>query len=130
MTGWWTKIHAKYIFRPLLKKLNEKTLLKLITFNINWMIFLFKFLLKLKMGFLTRFIPITDLRGLPRNLSKDQFREWAILDTFDGFSPVYDNPQYIYKVASMFEKFGTTVTFSGFVFYEGGKSAVVRAIRK
>ena len=57
------------------------------------MLALFDLLCFLRLGALTRFIPITDVRGFPHNLSPAQRREWAVMDTFDAFSPEYDNPQ-------------------------------------
>ncbi len=62
-------------------------------------------------------------------LSK-MLREWVVLDTFDMFSPAYDNPQIIKDVARMFERAGARVTFAGDVFHGGGRAAVVRAVRK
>ena len=41
---------------------------------------------------LKRTIPVANYEGmLP--LTERQLREWALLDTFDWFSPAYDNPQ-------------------------------------
>jgi hypothetical protein len=37
-------------------------------------------------------IPIVNYDGI-FPLTKDQIREWAILDTFDMLSPAYDKPQ-------------------------------------
>jgi SAM-dependent methyltransferase len=128
--GWWTKFHSKYFLRPFTKRIPHEYLLKIITFNINWLIIIFDFLVSLNLGFLTRFLPITDLRGFPTGLEEDKRREWAILDTFDGFSPEYDQPKRIVEVERMFEKFGAKVTFAGFIKFEGGSAAVVRAIKK
>jgi SAM-dependent methyltransferase len=128
--GWYTKIHSKYMLRPLTRRMHKEVLLSLIRKNINWMIFLFKLLVDLRCGALTRFIPITDLRGLPSNLDHDQFAEWAIMDTFDGLSPRYDNPQKITNVIKIFEASNCVVTFSGRVLYDGGASTVVRAVRR
>ena len=127
--GWWTKIHTKYLLRPITKRLSHSLLLRIIKFNITWLITLFDILMFFKLGFLTRFLPITDLRGFPSELGKKERKEWAILDTFDGFSPKYDNPQSIKAVLHMFEKNGARVTFAGFVNYNEGTSAVVRAIK-
>lgn len=127
--GWWTKIHSKYFLRPITKKLSHSTLLRSISFNINWLIILFDTLVFLRLGLLTRFLPITDLRGFPSGLNRLQRRQWAVLDTFDGFSPEYDNPQKIEDVKIMFEKYGAVVTFAGYAKFDGGYAAVVRAIK-
>ena len=125
LRGWWTKIHAKYLLRPLTKRLQHETLLYLIKLNVPWMIFCFDVLCRVGLGALTRFLPITDLRGFP-DLEKSQRQEWAVMDTFDGFSPAFDQPMTIDSIISMFLELGCFVTFSGTVKYKGGKSTVVR----
>jgi ubiquinone/menaquinone biosynthesis C-methylase UbiE len=128
--GWWTKIHSKYIFRPITKRLSHAHLMSLIEKNITWMIWTFDFLSRLGLGTLTRFLPITDIRLFPNALTYAERKEWAILDTFDGFSPEFDNPQRIIDVVKMFERSGANVTFSGTVVFDGGAAAVVRAIKQ
>ena len=56
-------------------------------------------------------------------------KKWAIMDTFDAFSPAYDNPQKLNDVIKMFKNNGCKVTFGGVVNYANGKSMVVRAIK-
>ena len=128
--GWYTKIHSKYLLRPFTKRLPKPLLLKLIRFNIRWMLPLFDLLCALRLSALTRFIPITDVRSFPRILSPAQRREWAIMDTFDGFSPEYDNPQRVQDVARIFSSLGCEVTHAGLVTYPAGSSMVVRAIKR
>ena len=128
--GWYTKIHSKYMLRPLTKRLPKKLLLKLIYWNIGWMILLFDALCSLRLGILTRFIPMTDIRSFPGNLTPEQRREWAVMDTFDAFSPEYDNPQRIETVARMFAERGCVVKYAGLTKYPGGESAVVRAVKR
>ena len=105
-------------------------LLKLIRLNIRWMLVLFDLLCVLRLGALTRFIPITDVRCFPRSLSSAQRREWAVMDTFDAFSPEYDNPQRVQDVGRMFSSRGCEVTHAGLVTYPAGSSMVVRAIKR
>jgi hypothetical protein len=69
---------------------------------------------------------LVDLRLLPKYLTPAQRREWALLDTFDMFSPEYDQPQRIQDVAAMFERHGAKVTFAGSIDVGGSPSAVVR----
>jgi len=131
--GWWTKIQAKYLLRPFTKKVPHEKLLKRIEKNIDWLIALYLFFDKIKIGKLVnRFLPVCDIREcLPHHITKEQLREWAILDTFDMFSPEYDHPQKISTVREWFEEFGMRVTFSGFVTYDENKTAaVVRGIKK
>lgn len=128
--GWYTKLHSKYLLRPFTKPLPKPLLLKLIRLNIRWMLALFDLLCALRLGALTRFIPITDVRGFPRSLSPSQRREWAVMDTFDAFSPEYDNPQRVGDVARMFSSRGCEVTHAGLVTYPVGSSMVIRAIKR
>jgi SAM-dependent methyltransferase len=128
--GWYTKLHSKYLLRPLTKRLSKPLLLMLIRLNIRWMLASFDLLCALRLGALTRFIPITDVRGFPRSLSPTQRREWAVMDTFDAFSPEYDNPQRVQDVARMFSSRGCEVTHAGLVTYPAGSSMVVRAIKR
>lgn len=130
--GWWTKIHAKYLLRPLTKKMSHKMLLNIISKNASWLIKAYFFLHRIKLGMLTRFLPICDIiKTLPyKQLSKEQLKEWVILDTFDMFSPQYDNPKKISTIKKWFEKYGTTVTFAGYVQYaENQSAAVIRATK-
>ena len=131
INGWWSKLNAKYILRPLLKKMSDESLLKLIEMNINWLIIIYRYLGYFGLSILRRFLPICEINTFPDILTKDEVREWAILDTFDMFSPEYDSPQYIEDVAAMFEQYGVDVTFSGYKQYgNNGSAAVVRGIKK
>lgn len=127
--GWWTKLNSKYLLRPLTRHMPHDRLLALIDRNIDWLIGAHKGLVRLNLGALTRFLPVVDLRTLPRNLSRSQEREWALLDTLDMFSPEYDNPQRIDAVARMFRRCGAEVTFAGYVEAGTARAAVVRAVR-
>jgi hypothetical protein len=75
-------------------------------------------------------LPVADLRYvLPDDLPPDVAREWAILDTFDMFSPAHDHPQRVNRVSQMFERSGANVTFADYVEVNGAQAAVVRAVR-
>ena len=128
--GWYTKIHSKYILRPFTKRLSRATLLHLIRLNISWMLSLSDFLCAMHLGALTRFIPITDVRAFPKSLSPSQRREWAVMDTFDGLSPAFDNPQRLEDVIRMFSRQGCNVIFAGSVHFTSGSATVVRAIKR
>ena len=107
-------------------------LFAIIESNVDWLIGVSKFLNTIRLNFATRFLPLVDLRTMPNEvLSKEQFREWVVLDTFDMFSPEHDHPQKISDVADMFSRNGVNVTFKGYVEYGAGfKAAVVRGIKK
>ena len=130
--GWWTKINAKYILRPITKKLSHERLLNLIEKNVDWLMGIHYLLHRIGFGFMTRFLPICNItESFPKSLTKDQLREWTILDTFDQYSPEYDNPQSIANVVKMFERYGAKVTFSGIENFGSGMTvSVVRGIKK
>jgi SAM-dependent methyltransferase len=130
--GWWTKINAKYILRPITKKISHKRLLNLIEKNIDWLMGAHYLLHRIGLGFLTRFLPICNItESFPKSLTKEQIREWTILDTFDQYSPEHDNPQRIADVVKMFERHGAKVTFSGIESFGNGMTvSVVRGIKK
>ena len=87
---------------------------------------------RIGLGFLTRFLPICNIKdSFPDSLTKEQVREWTILDTFDQYSPEFDNPQRIDDVVEMFKQYGARVTFSGHAnFGEGMSACVVRGIKE
>ena len=132
ITGWWTKLHAKYLFRPFLKHLPAEKLLGLVKKTVPVSLALYRGLTAIGLNRLTRFLPICDVSGtLPAGLTNDQVNEWCVLDTFDMFSPAYDNPQRIKTVADWVSEFGADVTFSGFVAVgEKNRAAVVRAVKR
>ena len=127
--GFWTKISAKYLLRPLTRHMPQERLLRTIERHIGWLIKAHQGLTRVGLGALTRFLPIVDLRTFPPGLTAEQRREWAVLDTFDIYSPEYDNPQRIADVADMFRRSGADVTFAGAIETVTGPAAVVRAIR-
>jgi ubiquinone/menaquinone biosynthesis C-methylase UbiE len=129
--GWWTKIHAKYILRPITKKIPHDRLFSVIEKNIDWLIACHLLLHKIGLGLMTRFLPICNVKeSFPKALTKAEIREWAVLDTFDQYSPEHDHPQRLTDVIRMFEKYGATVSWAGPVFYMDGNSTVVRGIKK
>jgi len=129
--GWWTKVHAKYILRPYTKKMSNEKLLNKIEKNINWLISTSQFFNKIGIGRLTnRFLPICDIKStLPPGLSKQELREWCILDTFDMFSPEYDQPQKIKTVEGWFKELGLRDIKAGFVKFDNNEAAIVRGTR-
>lgn len=129
--GFWTKLNAKYLLRPLTKRLSHEKLLGLIDGHADKLIGAANFLDRMGLGVLKRFVPVADFKNtIPHNLSPDELREWVVLDTFDMFSPAFDSPQRLKSVAKMFEGAGAKVTFAGHVDFGIGRAAVVRAIRR
>lgn len=129
--GWWTKFQAKYILRPLTRKMDHEKLFKKIDGNIDWMIKVHRLLSKIGLKSLSRFLPLCDIDGtLPQNLSPRQLREMCVLDTFDMFSPEFDQPQKINHIAELFKKYGMEVTTAGVINYENCKATIVKGIKK
>lgn len=131
--GWYTKINAKYMLRPFTKKMSHEKLLGKIERNANGLIKTYYFFDKLGMAMIAhRFLPMADIkRTMPDDLSKEALREWVILDTFDMFSPAFDNPQRVSKVKKWMEESGAEVTFAGFVTYANNlRMPIVRGIKK
>ncbi len=132
VNGFWTKLHAKYMYRSFTKKMSHEKLYQLIDRNIDWMIKASLFFSKIGLGkMMNRFIPICDIDGtLPASLTYQQLREHCVLDTFDMFSPEYDNPQSINTVADWFKKHGMEQVWGGKIKYENCVASVVKGIKK
>lgn len=132
INGWWTKLHAKYLYRPFTKKLNHQRLYQMIDRNIDWMIKSTRFFTKIGIGkIVNRFIPICDIDGtLPSSLNYQQLRELCILDTFDMFSPEYDQPQKISTVSKWCKQYGMSDVWGGKIYYENAMASVVKGNKK
>lgn len=128
--GWWTKLQAKYFLRPFTKKMNNKKLYEKIDANIDWLIKTSRLFSKLKLNILNRFLPICDIDGtMPKNLSYQQLRALCVLDTFDMFSPQYDQPQKVSTVVSWFKKYNMKNVWGGEIIYDNGKASLVKGIK-
>lgn len=128
--GWWTKINAKYLLRPWTKKMSNEQLYHLIEKNIDVLITIYRFFIKIKLGFLTRFIPVCDIeQTLPKGLSKKALREWCILDTFDQYSPEFDQPQRLSTVVKWFEKYGMKQVEGQFIHFDHVTAPVVKGVK-
>lgn len=53
--------------------------------------------------YLKYLIPVVNYEGV-YPLTKDQLREWALLDTFDMWAPAYDQPQTMKTIRQWFEE--------------------------
>lgn len=125
--GWYTKINAKYILRPITKRMQPERLMRIIRRHVGWMMRIYRFNQRIGIGVLNRFIPICDIDKTIPELSKEQLKEWVILDTFDVYSPTYDQPQRLSIVANYFKLAGMEQVDSQFITYgEGFKAATVK----
>lgn len=127
--GWWTKVHAKYILRPVTRRMSPERLLRVTEHGAPMLIPVYKLMAGCGLHVLTRFLPICDIyKTLPKELNEEALKQWVILDTFDMFSPRYDNPQRIETVSNWLREMGAVINFSGFVTYGANQgAAVVRA---
>lgn len=132
INGWWTKLTAKYLLRSFTKKMSHEKLSAKIDRNIDWMIKASLFFSKIGVGkFVNRFIPVCDIDGtLPQTLSYPQLRQQCVLDTFDMFSPQYDNPQKIDTVVKWFKKYGMEKVWGGKISYDNCIASVVKGIKQ
>jgi ubiquinone/menaquinone biosynthesis C-methylase UbiE len=132
INGWWTKIHAKYILRPFTKKMDHQKLFNKIDKNADRLIKAYRFFKKIGLGkFGIRFLPVCDIDGtLPKNLSKEKLREMVVLDTFDMFSPEYDQPQRISTIENWFNEYGMKDVWGGTIVEGVFRAAVVKGVKK
>ena len=97
---------SKYLWRPLTTRVRPERLLAFL----EW--------------FIPKWLPIdTAIKRIPRlgnylgavipcwnyyftDLSPEQKRAWAIMDTFDALAPVYDNPVRLEEVRAWFAELG------------------------
>lgn len=102
-----TMMHAKYLFRPITKRLDSERLLNYIKASAPALLATSRFLGSIPLigvG-LKRLVPVADYTGR-YPLSEKQLLEWAILDTFDMLAPEYDNPQDEATIGSWARKSG------------------------
>ena len=90
----WTMLYAKYLLRPLTKRLDKQKLLSGIKGAMPVLFPLTNVLFRVPLAgrFFMFAIPVANYVH-ERTLSPQQRYDWAILDTFDMLSPQYDQPR-------------------------------------
>lgn len=85
----------KYWLRPLTRRMKPERLLKLLERVVPWLLPVSDAISKIPfIGRKLRYVvPVMNHRLSLPQLSEDQIREWAILDTFDMFGPAYDHTE-------------------------------------
>lgn len=128
ISGWWTKLQAKYLFRPITKRMSHEKLHAWIDRNVDGMIRASRFFTKIGVGkFVNRFLPLCDIDGtLPPNLPYAQLRELCVLDTFDMFSPEHDHPQTLRTVGRWCEQYGLVDVKPQLIYYDNCQAFVVK----
>lgn len=94
----------KYFLRPLTKRMNKELLYKIISAIVPKLIPMAKLFRKLGGKYGSRLLPIVEYSYL--GISEHLNDQWAILDTFDMFSPMYDHPQTLASVNNWFKDAG------------------------
>lgn len=100
-----TLLHAKYLFRPFTKRMAQPKLFSLLERWVPILLAVSQTLgcVPLIGQVLKRLVPVADYTGIFQ-LSEQQLKEWALLDTFDMLAPTYDNPQSAATVKRWFEE--------------------------
>jgi 2-polyprenyl-3-methyl-5-hydroxy-6-metoxy-1,4-benzoquinol methylase len=94
----------KYLLRPITKRMDNKKLYRFIERAIPVLLPVSELLFRALGRFGPRLLPIVHYPSL--GLSPELTRRWAVLDTFDMYSPAHDHPQRIATVRSWFDAVG------------------------
>ena len=97
-------LHWKYVLRPVTTRMRKDRLFRIVERAVNLLLPTAIFMRKFGGRWGARLIPILQYShwGLPFELN----REWAILDTFDMYSPAHDHPRTLAQVRRWFESAG------------------------
>jgi SAM-dependent methyltransferase len=114
----------KYFLRPITKRLPQNFLFTLIKAIVPILLPITQFLKKIFGRFGARLSPIKDYTEL--ELGNNDNKNWAILDTFDMYSPEHDHPQTKKDVEKWFRDLG----FSEISVWYGKNGVVGRGKRE
>ncbi len=94
MHNWGDILHPKRWLRPLTTRLPRMTLFHAIERSVPVLLPVSQAAGRLPIigRMLRRLVPVANYDGV-FSLNEQQLHEWAVLDTFDWFSPTYDQPQ-------------------------------------
>lgn len=88
-------LHPKYLLRPITTKIPTETLFKIVRSWVKFALPISRFMrkkLKMRQGLVERIMAVANYEGAVPGIDSSNVYEWALLDTFDWFSPTYDNP--------------------------------------
>lgn len=124
--GWKNLFFAKYWIRPMTRRLRPETAYRLVEKIFPLLYPLSRAISRIPVAghYLRYLIPVANYRGV-YPLDKDQLREWALLDTFDMWSPAFDQPQRLETMRAWFEQAGFSEVeafHSGFFVGRGRKA--------
>lgn len=125
--GWKNLFFAKYWIRPITRRLRPETAYRLVEKIFPTLYPLSRAISRIPVAghYLRYLIPVANYRGV-YPLDDEQLREWALLDTFDMWSPAFDQPQRLNMLRSWFEQAGFSEVeafHSGFFVGRGRKGA-------
>ena len=94
----------KYLLRPITRRMRKETLYRVIEAVTPPLVPVARLLRRLAGRLGARLVPIVEYShlGLPAELNL----QWAILDTFDMYSPAHDHPQSLASVTRWFREAG------------------------
>jgi len=97
-------LHWRFLLRPITKRMNKVALNRAVETLTPRLLPLAIFLRRIGGRLGARLVPVAEFSalGLPPQLH----RQWAILDTFDWYSPAYDFPQTLKTVRRWFGEAG------------------------
>jgi SAM-dependent methyltransferase len=107
---WLNLLWPKYWLRPATKRLDQKRLLAVVERLTPGLLRISQLIARIPIvgAKLRWLVPVVNHQPNFPQLSADQNCEWAILDTFDMFSPAYDKPQTIQTIAAWLRESGLT----------------------
>ena len=94
----------KYLLRPITRRMRKESLYRLIEVVTPPLVPLARLLRRIAGRLGARLVPIVEYSHL--GLSRDLNVQWAILDTFDMYSPAHDHPQSLESVTRWFREAG------------------------
>lgn len=97
-------LHWKYFLRPITRRIKKETLYRLVEIVTPPLVPVARFFRRVAGRAGARLVPIIEYShlGLPEKLNV----QWAILDTFDMYSPAHDHPQTLESVTRWFREEG------------------------
>tara|TARA_B100000029_G_scaffold504803_2_gene584312 strand:+ start:1472 stop:2422 length:951 start_codon:yes stop_codon:yes gene_type:complete len=113
----------KYLLRPLTKRIPKRILLRMISFLVPFFIPIAKLLKSLFGRYAIRILPVVEYSHL--DLDPEINKQWAILDTFDMYSPEHDHPKSIKTIQKWFDE----INFVNVEVFYGDNGIVARGRR-
>jgi SAM-dependent methyltransferase len=94
----------KYVLRPITRRMDQRQLYGIITRAVRLLLPVAKNVRRVAGRLGSRLLPIVEYSHL--GLAPNVNEQWAILDTFDMYSPAYDYPQCQQSLKRWFEEAG------------------------